>query len=267
MWQTPAVPSTRTNTTSTTGTRTTETTTTAPGVRSTPRERARAAFTRDILDIARRQIAESGAAALSMRAVARELEVASSALYRYFPSRDALLTALIIDAYSALADRAQAAHARVPADDFLGRWQAVCHAVRDWARDSPHEYALVYGSPVPGYAAPQETTEAAGRFPYLLLGVVRDAWAAGALGEPADAETPALSAQMAEQARYLATATGLEDLPDVVLVRAVIAWTQVFGAVSLELFGHLVGGFADNAPFFATSVDLMAHAVGLRART
>lgn len=253
MWQTATVPATRE----------TATTRRTPS----PRERARAAFIRDILDISRRQIAESGAAALSMRAVARELEVASSALYRYFPSRDALLTALIIDAYTALADRAEAAHGGVAADDFLGRWQAVCHAVRDWARDSPHEYALVYGSPVPGYAAPQETIEAAGRLPYLLLGVVRDAWEAGALGEPTDAETPALSPRMAEQARYLAATTGLEDLPDAVLVRAVIAWTQIFGAVSLELFGHLVGGFADNAPFFATSVDLMAHAVGLRART
>ncbi|MET9020487.1 TetR/AcrR family transcriptional regulator [Actinopolymorpha sp. NPDC004070] len=231
-----------------------------------PRERARAAFTRDILDISRRQIAESGAAALSMRAVARELEVASSALYRYFPSRDALLTALIVDAYAALADRAEAAQAKVPRDDHLGRWRAICHAVRDWAHASPHEYALVYGSPVPGYAAPEETVEAGTRLPYLLLRVVRDAWAAGALREPGG-EVPALSARMAEQAAHLAAATGLEELPDAVLVRSVIAWTQVFGAVSLELFGHLKGGFTDDAPFFATSVDLMAHVVGLDART
>ncbi len=259
MWQTPTVgPTTRTTTTRTTSTRTTK---------ASPRERARVAFTRDILDISRRQIAESGAAALSMRAVARELEVASSALYRYFPSRDALLTALIVDAYAALADRAEAAQAKVPADDHLARWRAICHAVRDWAHDSPHEYALVYGSPVPGYAAPEETVDAGTRLPYLLLGVVRDAWAAGALAKPGGADVPALSPQMATQAAHLAAGAGLGELPDVILVRAMIAWTQVFGAVSLELFGHLKGGFTDDAPFFATSVDLMAHSVGLRART
>ncbi|MGW5362744.1 TetR/AcrR family transcriptional regulator [Actinopolymorpha pittospori] len=226
------------------------------------RERARAEFTQEIKDIARRQLAETGVAALSLRAVARELGVASSALYRYFPSRDALLTALIVDAFTALGDRAESAVAKEAPDDFLRRWRAACRAVRAWARESPHEYALVYGSPVPGYAAPEETIAAALRVPYLLLGLARDAWNAGRLVEPTG--VPELSGDLAEQASRLAALTGFDGLPDTVLVRTVTAWTQVFGATSLELFGHLKGAFTDDTAFFTASVDLMASMVGFR---
>ena len=125
----------------------------APGVRA----RVRAELTREIAEVARRHLASDGAAALSLRAVARELGMASSAVYRYFPSRDDLLTALIIDAYDALGEAAEKADAERPRADLLGRWQAACAAVRAWALDHPHEYALVYGSPVPGYAAPEAT--------------------------------------------------------------------------------------------------------------
>jgi AcrR family transcriptional regulator len=188
--------------------------------------------------------------------------VASSALYRYFPSRDALLTALIVDAYNAVGERAEVAAAAVAEPDYLGRGRAACHAVRAWAADNPQEYALVYGSPVPSYAAPEETIPAGGRVPLLLLSIVRNAWQAGLLAESPD--EPPLSAAMSEQATRLAAATGTEDLSVSVLVRATTAWTQLFGVISLELFGHLVGAFSDDAPFFASSVDLMADTVGLR---
>jgi AcrR family transcriptional regulator len=129
----------------------------------TARERARAELTREIKQEARRQLAAHGAQGLSLRAVARELGMVSSALYRYFPSRDELLTALIIDAYDALGDTAEAADAGQPPADIRGRWEATCRAVRDWALAHPHEYALIYGSPVPGYRAPQATVAPATR--------------------------------------------------------------------------------------------------------
>src|SRR5204863_7108285 len=123
-------------------------------VPTTARERIRAELTAEIANAARRQLAEVGAAALSLRAVARELGMASSALYRYFPSRDDLLTRLIIDGYDDLGAAAE------PADDPTAppgeRWRAVCRAVRTWALAHPHEYALLYGSPVPGYRAPAD---------------------------------------------------------------------------------------------------------------
>ena len=119
------------------------------------RERAREELTREIKQEARRQLAVEGAQRLSLRAVARELGMASSALYRYFPSRDDLLTALITDAYNALGEQVeQAAAAVVPATDTRARWYALCATLRAWAKANPHEYALLYGTPVPGYSAP-----------------------------------------------------------------------------------------------------------------
>ncbi len=228
----------------------------------TARDRARAELTREITQVARRHLAETGATDLSLRAVARELGIASSALYRYFPSRDALLTALIVDAYDAVGDRAESAVAAVAAEDFLARWRAACHAVRRWALDTPHEYALVYGSPVPGYAAPQDTVVAGTRVVRLLLGLVRDAWAAGALAAPP--EEPHLGAAPAEQAAHLAAATGLEEVPAAIVLRAVTAWTQLFGSISLELFGQTKGAFSDDERFFTAAVELMAWTIGFR---
>src|ERR1700737_1118305 len=129
----------------------------------TARERARAELTHEIKEEARRQLAAEGAPRLSLRAVARELGMVSSALYRYFPSRDDLLTALIIDAYESIGAQVEAADAARPPADLRGRWRAMAQAVRKGALAHPHEYALVYGSPVPGYSAPQETIVPASR--------------------------------------------------------------------------------------------------------
>uniref|UniRef100_UPI002608742C TetR/AcrR family transcriptional regulator n=1 Tax=Trebonia sp. TaxID=2767075 RepID=UPI002608742C len=112
----------------------------------TARERARAELTREIRQEARRQLANVGADGLSLRAVARSLGMVSSALYRYYPSRDDLLTALIIDAYNAVGSAAEDAVSAAAGADPRGRWAAACHAIRGWALAHPHEYALIYGS-------------------------------------------------------------------------------------------------------------------------
>src|SRR3954471_6501176 len=112
------------------------------------RERARIEVTAAIKDEARRRLAAEGAAKLSLRAVARELGMVSSALYRYFASRDDLLTALIVDAYDAVGAAAERAEAATDRADLLGRWLATARAVRAWTLANPHEYALIYGSPV-----------------------------------------------------------------------------------------------------------------------
>src|ERR1017187_1392055 len=161
----------------------------------TARDRARAELTREIKSEARRQLAAEGAQRLSLRAVARELGMASSALYRYFSSRDDLLTALIIDAYDAIGESAERAVAALPRTDIRGRWRACWHAVRGWAIAHPHEYALIYGSPVPGYSAPQETIAPASRMAAVLGGLLSDAWSARLTGGPADARPDGLLQQ------------------------------------------------------------------------
>lgn len=221
----------------------------------TARERARAELTREIKEAARRRLGTSGAQGLSLRAVARELGMVSSALYRYFPSRDDLLTALIIDAYDALAERVEAADG----SGFRGRWRACCAAVRGWAKESPNEYSLVYGSPVPGYRAPETTVPAAARVPLAALAILRDAWRAGELRPPKD---PALSPELAAQAARVAEQAA-PGLPEPVAVRAVIAWTQLFGMVSFELYGHLVGSMDPADAFFDHAVERMADFLGL----
>ncbi|WP_327639039.1 TetR/AcrR family transcriptional regulator [Kribbella sp. NBC_00482] len=222
----------------------------------TARERARAELTEEIKTAARQQLATVGAEALSLRAISRELGMVSSALYRYFASRDELLTALIIDAYDALGAAAEAAPSGGdPVDD----WIAVYAAVRDWARANPQEYALIYGSPISGYQAPQTTVQPAARVPLLLLGLLQRAQASGRLVTPPDAPQP--SGALAQQTEVLVALA--PDVPPAVLVRTVIVWTQLFGMLSFELFGQLVGSMDPADEFFASASRQMAAFVGL----
>ena len=124
-----------------------------PNASHTARARARAELTQEIKAVARRQLAQSGAPSISLRSVARELGMVSSAVYRYFPSRDDLLTSLIVDAYDAVGSAGEQALAR-GRGAVTSRWLRVAEAIRGWALANPHEYALIYGSPVPGYRAP-----------------------------------------------------------------------------------------------------------------
>ncbi len=225
---------------------------------TTARERARAEQTAEITDAARRQLAEVGAAALSLRAVARELGMASSALYRYFPSRDDLLTRLIIDGYDALGEAAE--RADDPAAPAARRWLAVCRAVRAWAKAHPHEYALLYGSPVPGYRAPQDTVPAAARVGVLLGRVLADAARAGVLPETAGERDPGLVSDAA-----VAVLGGEHSgIDETVRVRALLAWSAIYGTISFELFGHFVGSVEDADRYFDRAMTELAGLIGLR---
>lgn len=223
------------------------------------RARARAQLLAEITDVARRELAEKGAAALSLRAVSRELGMASSAIYRYFPSRDALLTALIIESYDALGDACEAAHAAIDADDLLGRWRSVAHAARAWARANPHEYALIYGSPVPGYAAPQDTIDPATRVPVLLLQLLEDIAASGATAPSA---ATGISEALAAQVAALRSQVG-GDVDDAAILAGVGAWTLLFGMLNFELFGQYVNTFDDATELFGYHVDAAAVRLGL----
>ena len=186
--------------------------------------------------------------------------MASSALYRYFPSRDALLTTLIIEAYDALGEACEQAHDEIDADDLLGRWRSVAHAARAWARAHPHEYSLIYGSPVPGYAAPTDTVDPATRVTTLLLGLLVDVESSGA---PPATTVKAVSDALDEQLDILRTQAGSAvDAPR--LLHGISAWVLLFGLLNFELFGQFKNVFDDADDLFAQQVDRMAERMGLR---
>jgi AcrR family transcriptional regulator len=212
---------------------------------TTVRARVRAELTQEIKDTARRQMAEVGSSALSLRAVAREVGMVSSAVYRYFPSRDALLTALIIDAYESLAEVAEEA-ATDKRGGVTARWLRVTRAIRRWAQANPHDYALIYGSPVPGYRAPEDTVPPALRVSLVALDLLRDGVASGEVAANDSSTVPRPVHVDLERARDQFA----PDVPDHVLSRGLMVWTQMFGTISFELFGHLHNVIHDYDAFF-----------------
>ncbi|SIN33758.1 TetR/AcrR family transcriptional regulator [Micromonospora cremea] len=224
---------------------------------SSIRARVRAEMLDEIKAVARRHLTTEGAN-LSLRAVARDMGMVSSAIYRYVPSRDDLLTALIIEAYDALGDTVEAADGSAERHDLRGRWHAVCRAARDWALTHPAEYALLYGSPVPGYAAPEDTVLPAQRPPLTLVGILRDGLADGLLAVPADDLPEPVRADLTELAD-----TFFPGMPTALLARGMAGWTQLFGLISFELFGRLNQTVAHRDVYFDHQVGLMADLIGL----
>jgi AcrR family transcriptional regulator len=227
---------------------------TAPSIRA----RVRAEMVDEIKSVARRHLATDGAN-LSLRAVARDMGMVSSAVYRYFASRDDLLTALIIDAYDDLGTAVEAAERGVPRADLRARWLAVCSAVRGWALANPAEYALVYGTPVPGYAAPADTIGPAQRPVVVLMGILHDGIRSGTLSADPGDGLPARVRPDLDRIAELA----FPGLPAGTLGLGMIGWTQLFGAVSFELFGRLNNAIADFEAYFTHQMTVMADLIGL----
>jgi len=224
----------------------------------TPRAQARLDTIEQIKEIARGHLAEDGPN-LSLRAVARDLGVVSSAVYRYFGSRDELLTALILDAYTALADYVETAEAAVARRDLAGRWTAIGRGAREWALDNQHEYALLYGSPVPGYEAPEDTIEPANRPVALALQILRDGLERGTLETPSDRLPKPVRADL----EGIGELAGFEDVPAALLGRAMSMWALLFGTISFELFGRLTNGVTDYDAYFEHQLKVMTRYLGL----
>jgi AcrR family transcriptional regulator len=224
---------------------------TAPSIRA----RVRAEMIEEIKSVARRRLAVDGGD-LSLRAVARDMGMVSSALYRYFSSRDDLLTALIIDAYNSMGEAAEQADAAVTdRGDLTGRWFAVGHALRDWTLGRPYEYALLYGTPVPGYAAPADTTPPASRPVRVLATIMAEA---PAVDDRAMPLAPALRAEIRRIAEL-----GAPGLSEPAMARGLVAWTLVFGALNFELFGRLDTLIDQRADWFDVQMRSMLDYLGL----
>lgn len=230
---------------------------------ATRRERTRQATIREICEIARQQVAAEGPGALSLRAVARDLGMVSSALYRYFPSRDALLHALIAESADAFGDAVEAADAGVRQDQFRARWVAVAGAVRAWALAHPADWSLLFGAPVPRAAAVSGTEGAVpadARLAVVLVRLLDGAHAAGALAPPGAGPVPRA---LGSSCKRLRKELGV-NLPDAALVAAPSAVALLVGAVGLEVFGHAPFAVDDADALFRTQVDRAAALLGLR---
>lgn len=188
---------------------------------------------RDIVEVGRRHLITDGAAGLSLRAVARDLGMVSSAVYRYVASRDDLLTLLIVDAYTDLADAVDRA-----SDDGGGPWHQrlleMARAARRWAVDQPASWALMYGSPVPGYHAPAELTVGPGtRVVGALFTVVAQGVAAGDVPDRGLRPSPATCAD------FDGIRAGFDFVGgDAAVMKCFLLWAAVVGAISLEVFGQ-----------------------------
>jgi AcrR family transcriptional regulator len=188
-----------------------------------------------IKDTAWKQIAEFGAPALSLRAIARELKITAPAIYNYFPSRDDLVTALIIDAYTSFGDSQLEARDAVSPDDFLGRMKVIGLAYRNWAHAHPQRYQLIFGTPIPGYEAPMEKVfPSSARSISALFSVVESVRAAGRLNVES---FPAVNEEY--KAHYEIWKTYFNDVHSHSMYVAMIIWARVHGIVSLEIQGNL----------------------------
>lgn len=225
-----------------------------------------------ILVAARQELAEVGPAALSMRAVARRIGVTVGALYRYFENRDALLTELIVEGYSALgtAVAAGAGHGddeRAGNENGAERWISGGLAARNWAVAHPHEFSLLYGTPVIGYEAPERTIENATLLIEALVGILA---AQGVTQLPAegigDTELRALEPDVQRVREWLRERGIFPDAEQVSgqLILAVIRyWTELIGTISFELTGHYRGSVENGAAYLERLLRIQAASLGL----
>lgn len=194
----------------------------------------------------------------------------SSAVYRYFPSRDDLLTALLVEAYDELGEAAERGDAAYPREEVGARWVSACRAIRTWSLEHPSDFALLFGSPVPGYSAPQDTVTPATRAIVVLIGIVIDAmklpgWRPEAAVAPATATQPVAS--IVSDALDFLAARGQEGAaPPEIVLRTLGAWTTVFGTVSFELFGHYTYSVSDLPGYFDQVLARLADGLGFDAR-
>lgn len=196
------------------------------------------------------QIAQTGAATLSLRAIARDLNITAPAIYNYYPSRDDLVTALIVDAYNSLADSQLGVLAAHPADDLSGRLLALGLAYRQWAVTYPQRYLLIFGTPIPGYQAPEQVTlPAAQRALAPLAGVMQALLTAGRLRlERLAQAAPGLESGL------VAWSQAAGGIHPEALYLALVTWSRVHGLVMLEISGQ-VPSFLAPAHLFEREIE------------
>ena len=222
---------------------------------TTRRARLRAETAAEIKAVAVRALTENGPAGISLRAIARDMGMTAGAIYSYFDTRDALITALMIDIHNALADAELAAFAAAPAGDPGAQLRAIATAYRDWAVANTAEFQLIYGDPIPGYRMPADgpAREAAHRACVLLTNIVALGWQDAAPTEPSGAIAWSdLDPVLADEIR-----SAHPGLPPEALALSIRLWARIHGLVTLEIYGHLTNLTVNPAAIFTTDMQAL----------
>ncbi|MFJ8208995.1 TetR/AcrR family transcriptional regulator [Streptomyces sp. NPDC096033] len=201
------------------------------------RERLRAETTAEIKSVALELMASGGPGAITLRAIAREMGMTPNAIYGYFATRDDLITTLINDVYTSLADTVDAASNAAPGTGPADRIRAWAHAFRGWALTNPEGFRLIYGDPVPGYIAPEggAAPDAAQRVCTALTGLAAIAWPhAEHLYSDSDFQWSDFDTGLLDKVR-----PAFPHLPPAGVALALRLWGHLHGLVSLEIYGHL----------------------------
>jgi AcrR family transcriptional regulator len=218
---------------------------------------------RKILAVARQQMHEFGTAGLGMRNIAREINIVPSALYRYYRDHDEVITALILEAFTSLAESLEAASSSVAQDDYGGRLLAVLLAYRVWALQHPTDFQLLYGNPIPGYQAPTQLTRRAARRGFrVVVQIIDGAMTAGAIQPPAEYQQ--LPDAVIANFKDVATQEDYQGSP-VVICLATVGWARTHGFVILELLGNIQPLVGDAAAFYQVEIRALLRQLGFKS--
>lgn len=230
-------------------------------VKISQREQQRETTIEMIKSLARAQMKAEGTAAISLRGIARDMNVTAPALYRYFANRDDLITDLLLDAFNAIADFMIAADIGISRDRYVERLIAVMMAYRSWALEHPTDFQLIYGNPIPGYVAPAElTVPAASRAFEPVVAILSEALQAGVLVPPIRVEE--LPPAIAEHLQQLIVDYDYPPLP-IVLYLATLGWERIHGMVTLELFDQTPPLVGDSEAHYRFEVGRLCAEMNL----
>lgn len=226
----------------------------------TRRERLRLETIEEIKATAWKQIGEQGAASLSLRAIAREMGMTAPGLYRYYKDRDALVTALLMDAFSSFTASLETGRDACDVNNHAGRFREMCKSYFHWAMTNPQRYMLLFGTPIQGYLFAEELGPVAQRSFLVLQGVIGEAFVAGNIkSEVKSKKLPKmLKVQYEALAKYGMPYTGT------VTQLALSAWSMIHGMTSLYLYNYLAGFLQEGVGAFVEfEIDKMVAAIGL----
>lgn len=227
----------------------------------TRREKLRESTIAEIKTLARQQMADSGTAGVSLNGIARSMEMSTPALYRYFASRDDLITALIVDAFTDMAETLEDASRSASLLPVGRRLFTTLLAYREWALVHPVDFQLIYGNPIPGYSAPDQiTTPAAYRTFRVFLEILFAAYQQGLLSPLPEYQAVSPGFHIALPPPEIA---GVGTWPLPVMMVGMIGWTRMHGIITLELYHHTTPLLDDPGAFYRFEMENLVRQAGL----